>query len=424
MRASNHYLLTWYSPFALGGVQTFLKNFAGEARQRDCEVTVAATNSAEGPFAPAFAGIRRLDWTSFHAAFMGNRSSERAVCETILGDLANVKPSVLFINDCASFGIACAPLLKRLRPVCHVVDILHTNKADESYIANRAPYVKYLDGVVGTSDHVVNRFRNHFRSFDPARVRYIPYGVPGAASPRAASNPPEIRLLYVGRLERQQKRIQDLPPILVELQSRGIPFRLTLVGEGAERGWLEQQVKQHSFAECVTFLGFLSQERVAEQYRTHDVVLNLADYETGPMTVLEGMLGGCVPICTDVPCIAQSAIQHGRNGMLCPVGDAIAFAAAIGEVASQIEDMRVAATDAGRQFTIPKMVDNYFSFLIELESRRATAPWPIDSSQIFGRLEKGWNLSINNPWIPHPHPLRRLAARLKFLVTANVSSNS
>src|SRR5208282_3559568 len=115
-----------------------------------------------------------------------------------------------------------------------------------------------------------------------------------------------LRMLYVGRLERQQKRVQDLPAVLAAIARRGIPFRFSIVGDGAERGALEESFRTAGLADRVAFHGFLPPEQVRRAYLEHDVILSVSDYETGPMTVLEAMEAGCVPVATNIPCIAQT----------------------------------------------------------------------------------------------------------------------
>ena len=47
----------------------------------------------------------------------------------------------------------------------------------------------------------------------------------------------------------------------------------------------------------------------------------------------------------------------------------------------------------------------------------------VSSSLEEGSLADGWDLSQHNPWIPHPHPLRRIAGRLYRAFAPRLSSH-
>ncbi len=416
-RSSQHptILFVWYAPFELGGVQTFLANFAGESARRGVRVWIAAIDSNVGPLKALFdqENVAILDWSAFAPAFYRRGGEPREACRRILTDLESKRPDVLMINDCAAFALGCPALLRRLRGFCLIVDTMHTDQRQESYITNRRPYIRYLDGVVATSEEVAARFRRHFPRFDPAAIRYIPYGVPASEGARTDAPDNVLRMLYVGRLDRQQKRVQDLPGILTAIARRGIPLRFSVVGDGPERGALEENFRAAGLADRVAFHGFLPPEQVRRAYLEHDLILSVSDYETGPMTVLEAMQAGCIPVASDIPCIAQRAIRHGENGFLCPVGEAEAFASAVAQATRDpLPRLREEARKTGREFTIPRMVDRYWEFLTELQTRRPVRPWPSDPSMVWGRLVRGWDVSRLNPWIPHPHPIRRMGTAM------------
>jgi len=164
-------LAVWYTPRRLGGVETFLHRYA---RHRGA-LTIAATTSLDGPLtldAPL------LDWTSFTPAFQREVPSA-PLCERLVRDLDALRPAVININDCLAFGIGAAPLLRRLRPFCTIVDVLHIDHPDDAFLENRTPYLNLLDGIISTSRHAIERFRAYHRSDLPAR--YIPCGKIGRA---------------------------------------------------------------------------------------------------------------------------------------------------------------------------------------------------------------------------------------------------
>src|SRR5262249_29159157 len=70
------HLWVWYTPFGMGGVETYLLNMARETCRAGIPFWIAAIKEPEGPLRKFFAdaGAQMLDWSGFHPAFMGKAS--------------------------------------------------------------------------------------------------------------------------------------------------------------------------------------------------------------------------------------------------------------------------------------------------------------------------------------------------------------
>lgn len=408
-------LFPWYFPFQHGGVETFLLNITREMVRRGHSVWIASTKTHTGPFRAEFenAGAHLLDWSLFHSGFYGDRTASQFVQQQIISDLAKIRPDVLMLNDCLEFAIGATPLIRTLRKVCSIVDTLHTNQPLRGYITVRHTYARSVDGWIATSQHVADRVRTHFPNFPRDYIRYIPYGINYVKRTRDSRKSPQLRILFVSRLVQNQKRVRDLPEIVAALCRRNVTFTLTIVGDGPERKELESQFKRMNMYSRVRFRGALLPEETRQEYFCHDVMINLAEYETGPITAIEAMQAGCIPVCTEIPSIARDTIRPGVNGYLCPVGDIDAFANVLTELQDRnLLELQLNAQRTGQDFSVERMGSRYFEFLHQLREKRNPSPWPEDSSRLWRRLRHGWDLSKRNPWIPHPHPLRQLFNRI------------
>jgi hypothetical protein len=64
------------------------------------------------------------------------------------------------------------------------------------------------------------------------------------------------------------------------------------------------------------------------------------------------------------------------------------------------------ARTTGGQFTAERTFLEYQRFVGDLRARRPLRPWPAWPEDA---LAGDWDVTAHNPWLPRPHPLRKLA---------------
>jgi N-acetyl-alpha-D-glucosaminyl L-malate synthase BshA len=154
---------------------------------------------------------------------------------------------------------------------------------------------------------------------DPARYEQARNG-PGA---RRWGKPGERLLVHISNF-RPVKRVMDVIAIF-ERVMRKVPSRLVLVGDGPDRGKVEQYCRENHICGAISFIGSLP--LIEEVLVGADVFLLPSESESFGLAALEAM--SC-----EVPVIASDAgglpevVVHGETGFLCPVGDVDAMAAA------------------------------------------------------------------------------------------------
>jgi Glycosyltransferase len=394
-------LWIWYSPFALGGVETFLLGQIREASRRGIEVRVAATKSASGPLREIYAGmgIETFDWSRFWPAYMGIEPGEQ-IRESLVADLLRYKPTAIVLNDCSDFAIGAAPLLRAIRRFTTVIDILHIDPPGDQYFELRRFYLDTLDGVASTNEDALSRFESRFGSAAPPG-RYIPNGVSRAAVPRSPREP-RLRLLYAGRVVDEQKRVLALPGILAELRRKKVEYEMTIAGDGDAVPELQARLQAVGVDDAVRFAGVVDPAAMPGLYVSHDLLLNLSTYEGFSMTVLEAMAGGCVPVCTDLQSLDRGVFIDGETCLLVPVDGLDRIAAKVAALSrAQLESLSANAMAAVASLTPVRTFEGYLDLLAGCAQRRPLESWFDDFTMT------PWNISLHNPWIPHPHPLRR-----------------
>jgi glycosyltransferase involved in cell wall biosynthesis len=208
--------------------------------------------------------------------------------------------------------------------------------------ARRLRLLHGYQGIITLSAHMRAEYLRH--GWPPNRVWHLPCGLsrpPAATVPAGACRPDRPdgdagpwRLLYVGRMEATKGGLLLLKA-LAEVPSRlNRPVRLTLAGDGDQRGEWEQVARRRQARTpglTTEFLGWVSQERLAELFGQTDLLV-VPSVWPEPLGLV-GLEAGL----RRVPAVAYAVggipdwLRDGVNGHLAP-GDpptAAGFAEAI-----------------------------------------------------------------------------------------------
>jgi len=119
----------------------------------------------------------------------------------------------------------------------------------------------------------------------------------------APAGPRERDILYVGRLG-WRKGLHRLLEAFARLPER-LARRLVLVGEGPLQRELLTHARTLGIAERLDFAGFTGREGVRAHLARAAVAVNPADYESGPLTLLEAMAAGTPVVTTRTGLVAE-----------------------------------------------------------------------------------------------------------------------
>lgn len=182
----------------------------------------------------------------------------------------------------------------------------------------------------------------HWAKLQLCRLGVDPQRFVPAAEPRPAG---PVRLLSVGRLTPAKGQLL-LVQACAELRRAGLPFHLTIVGDGPDRARLEEAVQHNELQSRVRFTGSLNQAQVREELARADVFVLPSLAEGIPVVLMEAMASG-------VPCVScpvngiPELIEHDRNSLLATPGDVPSLALQLRRL---IEDaaLRQRLAEAGR----------------------------------------------------------------------------
>jgi glycosyltransferase involved in cell wall biosynthesis len=209
-----------------------------------------------------------------------------------------------------------------------VIGVVHA--ADASNIAFAAGCGSQWARCVCVSDGVAARVLEAVPALRPA-LSVIQNGVPCPGQPPEASPlcGRKLRVVYAGRLEQRQKRIHDLVRLVELSAERGLAIQWDIAGEGPEGESLHRRLSAHIAEGRVFWHGVLGREAVRELFRRSDVMLLLSAYEGMPVSMLEAMAEGCVPMVTEGCDAGADLVRAANAGFVLPTGDGARFLAAL-----------------------------------------------------------------------------------------------
>lgn len=121
-------------------------------------------------------------------------------------------------------------------------------------------------------------------------------------------------VLFVGRLEPNQKRVSRVLETWALLEPHFPDWTLRLVGDGPEKRALQEWCAEHRL-EHVSFEGF---RNPVPYYERASLLLLASEYEGLPLAVVEGMSFGVPPIVYGSFSAAYDLVDHGKDGCILP----------------------------------------------------------------------------------------------------------
>lgn len=203
------------------------------------------------------------------------------------------------------------------------------------------------------------------------RIRFVPTFVDRPQRLTRTWEHEPVRLLFVGRLIHEDKRVLDLLDVARRLLLADVDFTLTIVGEGPMTVPLLDGLAEIRHGGRVRLVGTIAPDDMGVLYRQHDIFVQLSSVEGLSNALLEAMSNGVVPIVTETRSGVSGVVTHGVNGLLVAVGDMAALArhvASLSRSRSTLETMGVAAHGATHHYGWEPYSERFETLLREIES--------------------------------------------------------
>lgn len=146
------------------------------------------------------------------------------------------------------------------------------------------------------------------------RLTTIPSGVPMPVRNHAHLGPP-LKLVYLGRLVKRQKRIDRVIAAMGHVLEHDSTAQADIWGDGPDRNEVMAQAESFQLGNRLQVHGLAQPEALDRALNGATAMLLLSDYEGMPGALMDGMAHGLVPICTDFAGVRE-LVRDGENGLI------------------------------------------------------------------------------------------------------------
>lgn len=178
-------------------------------------------------------------------------------------------------------------------------------------------YQKHYNNLLKNSNYVILLSQNYkeelaffVSDYDSSKVIAIP-------NPCSFNTPLDLSkkqkiILYVGRIDTYQKRVDILLKVWHKLYLLFPEWQLKILGGGEELDKIKEMSRKLEL-DRVSFDGF---KDPTEEYQTASIFCMVSAFEGFPMVLPEAMQNGIVPVIFDSYLSAKDLIVDGKNGFL------------------------------------------------------------------------------------------------------------
>lgn len=234
--------------------------------------------------------------------------------------------AVLVAHDWIELGMASALGLPH-----PVVQFLHGDF--EYYYRLAAKHQQAIDKFIAVSPVIAGKLQQQLgsRSSD---IKYARFPVPAINSETTSHDP--LRIVYcVNSLNEERKQFELLPKINARLKELNIKAHWTIVGKGYTEAEVKNRMQQE---EQLDYFNSLDNEAVHALLTQQDIFLLPSLSEGFPVSVVEAMKAGTVPLISNWNNATAELVKEGETGFYFELGDADRYAQCI---ASLQQDRRL-----------------------------------------------------------------------------------
>jgi glycosyltransferase involved in cell wall biosynthesis len=121
-------------------------------------------------------------------------------------------------------------------------------------------------------------------------------------------------LIFTGRIGKE-KNLEMLIRIFEEVYRKNKLVKLLLVGGGPEYERIKSYIGKRNLSKVVLMTNYVNYDDVFNYLGASDIFVSTSETEVHPLTLLEAMHVGCVPVTFSAPGFSDT-IDNGKNGIL------------------------------------------------------------------------------------------------------------
>ena len=244
--------------------------------------------------------------------------------------------AVILNTSLAAFLVRAAMIGMRRRPFVH--NIVHGYLFDEPITSKKARVLRFCERIMRNKTDMISVMnaadlqiatQNRFCLSDVHFMYGMGVDMTAKGSPDADLRAQfaadgELLCTFVGELSGRKNQAFLIDAMKI-LRERGVPVKLMLLGDGAERGALEEQILASGLSAHVYLLG--NREPVSPFLAVSDLYVSASQIEGLPFNIMEAMAYGLPIVASDAK--GQTDLLADKPESIYPRGDADAFVRAV-----------------------------------------------------------------------------------------------
>jgi colanic acid/amylovoran biosynthesis glycosyltransferase len=297
-------------PDSIGGPVTWLMHLLPYLKQTGFEVSCFILFH-KGNNGPLYEHLVKNDITVHTSSFL---SSTEDNIKWILDCLQKNTPHLFVPNIVVPAYYACKWAKK-----AGVTTIGISHSDDPFYHAIQKEFIGghksfRLDGMICVSK-VLEQQLLKSKYASKVKIKRIPYGVIIPDS-KATRDDTSLRVIYVGRLAEQQKRISEVTRSFCEMTQKINGVEAIIYGDGPDKINVENILNEQQINTTVSLGGNIHPKQMTDKLLKAHVIVLLSDYEGLPISILEAMACGVVPVCLNMRSGITELIENGKTGCI------------------------------------------------------------------------------------------------------------
>jgi glycosyltransferase involved in cell wall biosynthesis len=337
-------------------------------------------------------------------------ASIEGLWEALISDLESRAPTLVLTSyDFLANGVISA-LTDRVGVVMWV------QADDGDYYEQAYRLGRYCDAIVSVSQSI----RDRIVALNPAltaRTHAIPNSSvrKGDIVSRRPRRTDVLRIVYAGRLVQYQKRVLDYAELARGLDRVGVPYEITLIGpfprHGNDEDAFRTAATDHLANGRIRLTGRRTHQEVIAQLDESDLFVLLSEFEGLPLSLVEAMARGCVPVAPAIDSGVPEIITSGEDGLIVAGRDYDEWAR---QIAALFRDRRRLGRMSQRarftvrsRFTVERAAD-HFEQLFERIGAAAATGTPRRPSALHWGVER----SSTGDVLPPPSIIRPAAVQI------------
>lgn len=178
-------------------------------------------------------------------------------------------------------------------------------------------------------------------------------------------------IVTVTRLSNKQKRIDVLLDAFKLVANEFPDYILKIIGDGEDRGIIEQWVKEKNLEKKVILFG--NSKNVINEIKYSQIFVLTSDFEGISNSMLEALSIGLPVVCTDTPTGgARAVIDNTESGIIVPCGDCGAIAEALKSLIMRpdySEQLGKSAREKMKQYTPNAIMKKWYSYVLMIANK-------------------------------------------------------